>query len=81
MMERTANLLLGTNPLLRLRVERYLYALAVYLFCGVLQFAAVQVGLADGAKVIQLFAFIFLGSCCFIWPSARAGAPGLPTQR
>lgn len=65
MMERATNLLLGTDPLSRLRVERYLYALAVYLFCGVLQFSAVQVGLANGARAILLFAFIFFGQLLF----------------
>lgn len=45
----------------RLRMERYLYALVVYVFCGFLQFAGVAVGLADETKAGLLFVFIFVG--------------------
>jgi diguanylate cyclase (GGDEF)-like protein len=82
MIESATNLLLGTDPPRRLRVERYLYALVVYLFCAVLEFFAVQVGLVSGVKASLLFAFIFIGQLTFFlairtgW-SARLDDPAL----
>ena len=61
MFERVVTLFMGADPAQRLRMQRYLYALLVYLFCGVLQFSAAAVGLADGSRAGLLFIFIGVG--------------------
>lgn len=61
MFEQAASLFMGADPAQRLRMKRFLFALLVYLFCGVLQYAAVVVGLAESFKAALLFIFIGVG--------------------
>lgn len=72
MFEQAVTLFMGAEPSQRLRMQRYLYALLVYLFCGVLQFFGAAMGLADGSKAGLLFIFIGAGQV-FLYLALRTG--------
>jgi diguanylate cyclase (GGDEF)-like protein len=72
MLKSAVTLFMGTEPAQRLRMQRYLYALTVYLFCGFLQFGGAAVGLADYSKAGLLFIFIGAGQL-FIYIALRGG--------
>ena len=61
MQNRFLQSLMGSDPHQRLFLVRFFYALGIYVFCALLQFTGVLVGLTHVGNSIALFGFIFAG--------------------